>query len=286
MTLYFNLLEKQININSQRQHNVSGIVSFWNRIKPEQLNMTIPSSNQQKEIVSLSGGFELPIEPPSVRVTNESIINCDSRPLNLDVLLGEIIAKIPIVLAELVIQINIDSQIDLHERIYRLHRTKKQLRITKCALLQNTNILLIKGIVRNYIEFYKNPPKYSSHISGNLQETYVDIPFKCTTSIIFNGTQPAAIIPNSINEVSYGTQSKIDTYEQEEADNSWHINQISTAFYNEQPFCEIVSNRIVELDEINNSILSSTIIEEKLVIDITIKILQYRQVAIVSIPKK
>lgn len=282
MTLYFNLLEKQINT----QHNTTGIISFWNRIKPEQLNTPKSASNQSKEAVPLSGGLEPPIETPSVRVINESIINCDNRPLNSDVLLGEIIAKIPVVLAELVIQINIDSQIDLHERIYRLHRTKKQLRVTKCTLLQNTNILLIKGIVRNYIEFYKNPHKYSSQISGNLQETYVDIPFKCTTSIIFNGTQPAAIIPNSINEFAYGTQLKMDTYEQEEADNFCHINQISTAFYNEQPFCEMVSNRIVELDEVNNSILSSTIIEEKLVIDITIKILQYHQVAIISIPKK
>lgn len=246
--------------------------------------MTLYYKLLEKHIYSQQTAAETTAETPSVFVINESIIRCDDRPLKSDTLPDEIIAKIPVMLAEFIVQLNIDSRINLHERIQRLHRTKKQLRVTKCALLQNTNILLIKGFIRNYLEFYKNQRTPSSQPCGTLQETYVDIPFKCTASIAFSGIQPAAVIPSSVNEFDYNSHLK--PYEQEESEDFWQINQISTAFYNEQPFCEIVSSRIVELDDINNSSVSSTVIEEKLIIDIALKILQYRQVAIASVSKQ
>lgn len=280
MTLYFKLLEKHI----YSQQNTAGFISFRSGSKPEQTSPKIPTANQTLEIKPMPLAIETTAEPPSVFVTKESVVRCDNRPLNSDMLPDEIIAKIPVVLAEFIIQLNIDSRIDLHERIQHLHRTKKQLRVTKCVLLQNTNILLIKGVVRNHLEFYKSQSSHSSRLFGNLQETYVDIPFQCTTSVFFNGAQPAIIIPSSVNEFAYGARP--NPYEQEETEDFWQINQISTAFYNEQPFCEMASSRIVELDDIDSRSWHSTVIEEKLIIDLTLKILQYRQVMITSVSKK
>lgn len=69
------------------------------------------------------------------------------------------------------------------------------------------------------------------------------------------------------------------------------FNQISTEFFNELPFCELISSRIVEFDEYINreKLLGKKVpfegkeffsIEEKMVISLTLKILQNRQVAV------
>jgi hypothetical protein len=78
----------------------------------------------------------------------------------------------------------------------------------------------------------------------------------------------------------------METPNHNDLDDYWQLNQISTAFYNEHPFCEIASSKIVELDIIHNNNLASSMIEENLVLYITLKILQYRQVAVSSSTKK
>ena len=68
-------------------------------------------------------------------------------------------------------------------------------------------------------------------------------------------------------------------------------NQVSTEFFNELPYCDLVSATIVELDEALNPTFPPfkevpfeermfERIEEKMVLDLTLKILQNRQVAI------
>ncbi|KJS81133.1 MAG: hypothetical protein JM58_17900, partial [Peptococcaceae bacterium BICA1-8] len=73
-------------------------------------------------------------------------------------------------------------------------------------------------------------------------------------------------------------------------------NQISTEFFTERPFCELISSRIVEFDEFVDrrrpaphekiqlpfEEKSFTQIEEKMVVFLTLKLLQKRQVAIPS----
>jgi hypothetical protein len=73
------------------------------------------------------------------------------------------------------------------------------------------------------------------------------------------------------------------------------FNQISDEFFNELPFCELLSSRIVEFDELINRRRPSDIdlpfeerlfrkIEEKMVIELRLKILQNRQVTIPRTP--
>jgi hypothetical protein len=70
------------------------------------------------------------------------------------------------------------------------------------------------------------------------------------------------------------------------------FNQINNEFFNELPFCELVSSRIVEYDEYLNRAplaggpfeeMTFTQIEEKMVIFITLKILQNQQVTVAAV---
>jgi hypothetical protein len=298
--LYRKILEKRID----NQQNVEGIISFWNKwqstahlqnkfMQPEDNASKIKNTEYFKPVstnsnTSLSEAVQTGLKPltPNVKVTNETIISCENSPLIMDALMDEVIAKIPVVLAEFVIQLNVDSVIDLHEPIYQLHKSKKHLHITKCQLIQNTNILFIKGFVRNSIEYYKSSSKVPSLLDNKLRDCCVDIPFKCTTAVFFNGILPAAIIPSNVQEFEFGQHLIMETPNHNDLDDYWQLNQISTAFYNEHPFCEIASSKIVELDIIHNNNLASSMIEENLVLYITLKILQYRQVAVSSSTKK
>jgi len=67
------------------------------------------------------------------------------------------------------------------------------------------------------------------------------------------------------------------------------MKKASTEFFNERPFCELISATITEFDEFLNRMrpvgvalpfeeIEFATIEEKMVIDLTIKVLQNRQV--------
>jgi len=257
MTLYLNFLEKNINSRSPNQVILG--------------NQGIPINQEYKGKA----------RPATVRVTSEAVINCENNSLQANTLKKGVVAKIPVILAELTVEFNVNSEIDLHMPIYQIHNTKKQLKLTKCVLLQSTNMLFIEGYVKNTIEYYTNAWSDWRSTCGNLKYCTVDIPFRCSTAIFFNGTQPAEVIPNRVNEIEFRVQqSASDLICQEYPDDFTQFNQISTSFYNELPFCELVSSKVVEMDEIKKSIFPFTVIEEKLVVCIMLKLLQYRKVAI------
>ncbi|QNB45147.1 hypothetical protein BR63_01705 [Thermanaerosceptrum fracticalcis] len=234
----------------------------------------------------------LPSQPDSVKVTSEAIINCGNTPCPINALGKGAVAKIPVVLAELTIQLNVEATIDLPEQASEIKNMKKHLKITECTLLKNTNILFIRGFVGKKFEYSTSNYARGNGLSGEIRHCIVNIPFKCTTNVAFNGIEPAPAISNDMKEFPFFKKHdflEADFCDQAEISSGDFTvsNQISTAFYNEMPFCEITNSRIVEFDEfLNTQCPASTqettfnSIEEKMVIYLTLKILQYRQVAI------
>jgi hypothetical protein len=213
-----------------------------------------------------------------------------------DVLIKGVIAKIPVVLAELAIQVNVDSTITLPEPALEIKQIKKRLKVTQCMLLQDTNKLFIRGFVRKNIEYATRSCSNTVGFCGDIRHCTVDIPFRCVTPVTFNVKRPAPLRFNTTEEFEYfRTQSLplTDFAEKDQlaAGDFSEFNQITNEYFNELPFCELISSKITEFDEFINRTrpvgvelpfeeLEFEVIDEKMVIDITLKLLQNRQVAI------
>ncbi|KXG76119.1 CsxC family protein [Thermotalea metallivorans] len=231
-----------------------------------------------------------------VKVTGGTTSDCVNQPVPITSLRSGAIVKIPVVLAELTVQINVDSIIDLPEPAWEIKNIKKHVKITQCLLLQDTNMLFIKGFVRKNIDYTTRECSNSQGFCGDIKHCTVDVPFSCTTPVNFNGIAPIPPVPRTKTEFEYFKRQDLSGPGFAEKDELLsgdlsEFNQISTEYFNELPFCELISSRIVEFDEFLNPIHPKFIkapfeekffrsIEEKMVIFLTLKILQNRQVAI------
>ncbi len=235
-----------------------------------------------------------PCEKRCAEVEGQTVETCENRPVGLEPITTPVVAKLPVVLAEMTIRFNVVSTIELPEKAIEIKNIKKRIKITQCMLLQNTDVLFIKGFVRKNIDYSVRDCSNSEAICGDIRHCTVDVPFQCTTNVVFNGTQPKPVINTSQSEFEY---FKVEELPKGFADKDKLLsgdlseyNQESTEYFNELPFCELISSRIVEFDEY---ICRSKIhgkapfeekefkkIEEKMVIYLTLKLLQLRQVAI------
>lgn len=237
-----------------------------------------------------------PESETKVSVVGETICKCPSTPINIQAITSGVVAKIPVVLAELTVRANISSTIKLPEYACEIKNTKKRVKVTQCFLLDDTGMLFIKGFIRKDIQYSTLTDSINGGFCGGLRHFTADVPFSCTTDVIFNGISPAPILVNTSSEFAYsikqdlcgqefGTKDKLLSSDKTE------YNQISTEFFNDLPYCDLVSAHIVELDEALNPSFPQlnektfeerkfNIVEEKIVLDLTIKILQNRQVTI------
>ncbi len=218
---------------------------------------------------------------------------CTNEPVAITPLEGPVPVKIPVVLAELTLQIHIMSNIDLPEPALEIKNIKKRVKITQCLLLQDTNVLFISGFIRKNIDYSTLACGNTEGVCGDIRHCTVDVPFRCTTPVTFNGIAPEFLGINTSNEFEYfKTENLPSNFAEKDKLLSGDLseyNQISTEFFNELPFCELISSRIVEFDEyLNRAFVEGTpfeervftSIEEKMVVFLTLKILQNRQVLV------
>lgn len=181
-----------------------------------------------------------------------------------------VIAKIPVVLAQLIIPINITSVVDLPEEAIKIRDINKRLNLIECVLLQPTNILFIKGFINKNVEYSTTGFLNLKSIPGRVNNHTIDIPFECSTAVSFF-TQPLDPIENT-KEVFQYLENDLSIF-----------NQLSEEFFNEIPFCKLLSSKIVEFDELispedseNNFIQ----IQEKMVVEIRLEVLQNQPIVI------
>src|SRR5690606_28134761 len=124
----------------------------------------------------------------------------------------------------------------------------------------------------------------------------VDIPFQCITEIKKFLTPPVMPATNNRSEFDFLITKPMPTGHPEkdeyQSNDLSQFHQESSQFYNELPFCELISSKIIEWDEaIDRSPLPGTSpigegyftkVEEKMVLDIMIKVMQKQQVRISS----
>lgn len=252
-----------------------------------------------------------------------------------------VIAKIPVVLAEIEVQIDVHSTITLPEEALEIKQIYKRLKLTQCRLLQTFRDkrqwdkdwgrdwdkdwdcekdwdddwdkqddkhkdkhfkkhrfpkfkLFLEGFVRKNIEYASVECKDRFGVCGDIRHCTVDVPFSCVTTIEkFNGSPPLPIVFNEKKEFEYFKSSPLPPKFPEKdhllSGDLSEFNQCSLEYFNELPFCELISSKICELDEylglkqVHGAPFEERTFREfseKMVIDLTLKILQNQQVFI------
>ena len=284
--------------------------SYDKQIKPNDIFKEFGKrDNNFKDFGKKDGDF---LPKACVNVSGGEITDCVNTPVEINPLLTGAVVKVPAVLAEFTVQFNVNSTIDLPEPVTEIKSIGKRLKITQCLLLQNTNMLFIEGYVRKNIQYATRKCSNSEGVCGDIRHCSVDVPFKCATPVTFNGLEPLPVIPGSTKGFEYLAEFDVEGPQFANKDrlqtaDFTEFNQISTEFFNELPFCELISSRIVEFDEFldprflakekyygdkKDKICCDKIakvpfeeiefcsIKEKMVIFLTLKVLQNRQVAI------
>lgn len=215
-----------------------------------------------------------------------------------DISTGKMIAKIPIIIAELTLQANVNTTIKFPKPVLEIKEVKKQMKIMQSRLLLPTNKLFIKGAIRKNILYVS--PDNSHHVknsdSHNLCSLTIDIPIQFVTEIKKYMSKPVMPKINEVQEFEFFATKPLPTECSEKdsfiSNDLPHFQQFSKQHNNELPYCELVSSKIMEWDEpiYNHSLPSKTPIKEvcftkmgeKMIVDLTIKVLQCQQVCITS----
>jgi len=221
-----------------------------------------------------------------------------NTPLTPQITPGPSIAKVPIVLAETTVQVDLDSTIELPEHALEIKRIKKNLKLVQARLLLPTNKLFLKGFVRKNIQFAA--PKHGSHhgVQSDIKSFTVDIPFKVVTELEFIRKPEFKALPDS-KEFSFFSSEPLPLgfgkNDNLLSGDFSEFNQISAEVFNELPFVELLSSKFIETDEFLDRKMGHvfsddhkidapfeegtfTKIEEKLVIELSLKVLQNQQV--------
>ncbi|PAV30532.1 DUF3794 domain-containing protein [Virgibacillus profundi] len=231
---------------------------------------------------------------------SSNISECHNQPITPHVSIGRIYTKLPVVLAELTLQMNLDARITFPEPVLEIKDIKKRVNLTQCRLLLPTSKLFIKGFVRKNIQ-YASPTKdieesTTKSVASDLHSFTVDIPFECVTEISDFLSMPAMPKINKRDEFDFGVSKALPPGYPEKDElltsDLSQFHQESKQFYNELPYCELLSSKIIEWDEAVDRVPLPdtapfhegyfTTVEEKMVLDICLKVLQNQQIRVTS----
>ncbi|HUW65624.1 MAG TPA: hypothetical protein VMW83_13220 [Spirochaetia bacterium] len=207
-----------------------------------------------------------------------------------------VVGKIPVVLQEITVQIDVLANITLDERAIEIKRVKNRLKLVQCRLLQPTGKLFLRGFVRQNIEYAAEPKEVTPTTAcGDILDCIVDIPFECLTDITTFINPPVFGGFNSSNEFEYFKSTRLPHQFPEKerllAGDLSEFNQQTVESFTEIPFCELLSTRITHFLEFihrepirHGPFEERTFhrIEEKIDIELTLKILQNQQVCVAA----
>lgn len=211
---------------------------------------------------------------------------------------GPLVAKLPVVLAQREIQIDVEAEFRLKEPFYEIKRIKKNVFLTQCRLLPRSGViedgvpvtgkLFISGFVRKNIEYATADCVDKKIVSGRIAHTTVDTPFTAVTEVQY-------VVPPIVNR--RGTQREIDLLSSCSCNDCKEpiigksrcdLSFEDSVVFTEKPYCELEGVRIIEDDlerdpichHNNPEVQLFNKIIEKMVIYINVKVLQLQQVTI------
>jgi len=215
---------------------------------------------------------------------------------------GPVFVKIPVVLAEINITIPVEATITLDQPAMEIKRIKKNVFLTQSRIIPffqecapDTGILFIEGFIRKNIEYATKTCSIieSPNVCGDIRCCTVEVPFNFTTRINF--IREPIFIENDIqSELEFFTdklQGCDACSDPVIGHNPCGQSFFSTEFFNEKPFTELVRADIAEVDIHINPTISCIVpaeqiftgFTEKIVVNLTLKVLQEQQVKIAAL---
>ncbi len=215
---------------------------------------------------------------------------------------GPVFVKIPVVLAEINIAIPVEATITLDQPAMEIKRIKKNVFLTQSRIIPffqecapDTGILFIAGFIRKNIEYATKTCSIieSPNVCGDIRCCTVEVPFNFTTRINF--IREPIFIENGIqSELEFFTdklQGCNACSDPVIGHNPCGQSFFSTEFFNEKPFTELVRADIAEVDIHINPTISCIVpaeqifteFTEKIVVNLTLKVLQEQQVKIAAL---
>jgi hypothetical protein len=217
---------------------------------------------------------------------------------------GPVYLKLPVLLAETNITIPVEATITLDRNVKEIKRIKKNVYLTQSRLIPNfptatpptTAILFIEGFIRKNIEYATQDctTAGTQNFCGDIRHCTVEVPFSFTTVIdvlratpIFNpNTNPQEL--EFFTDKLQGCDICADpVLGRNPCDQSFQFTEI----FNEKPYVELESAVVTEVDIHTNPTFrcetpteqSFTQLTEKVVINLTLKVLQNQQVRVQSL---
>ena len=215
---------------------------------------------------------------------------------------GEVVVKIPVVLAETNITIPVEATITLDEPAIEVKRIRKNVFLTQSRIIPfsqdnrpDTGILFIAGFIRKNIEYATKTctTKGTSNVCGDIRHCTVEVPFNFTTRINF--IREAIFVENTTpSELEFFTDKLRgcdDCSDPVIGRNPCDQSLFFTENFNEKPFTELVRADITEVDihtDPSSNCTSPTEqrftkLTEKVVVNLTLKVLQKQQVKITAV---
>ncbi len=199
------------------------------------------------------------------------------------------IIKAPAVLAKTTIQIVVEANIPLNPPAVEIKRISKDVFITQCKLVPSDfgkeicpgvftvkrAKLFIEGYIRKDIEYA------TADCNGVIRDRIATVPFSG-----FADLKGDDFLLYPILGESSGSKSRfIDPKNSEipRLDKYFFENSV---YYNEQPYCELISANFFELDFSPHPTNAGNMFDslrEKIVLDLTLEVLQLRQVRVDSV---
>ena len=229
-------------------------------------------------------------------------------------LANQVIMKVPITLAERNVTTSLSANINFPHPVLEIKDIKKRVKIVQCSLVLEPALtvaqsfdrvdghLFLKGFVRKNIQ-YASPTHHSSDdscVSSSIKSLTTDIPFECVVTL------PAGDFISPPQRPVLNARAEFDFFRAQNLGHGFpekdqllssdlsQFHQQSTQFYNELPFCELISSTITEWDEaVDRQPLHGNApfeegyfhrIVEKIFLQFTIKILQNQQARVTVNP--
>ena len=215
---------------------------------------------------------------------------------------GPVVVKIPVVIAETNITIPVEAIIKLDYPAIEIKRIRKNVYLTQSRVIPfsqdgefGTGILFIAGFIRKNIEYAtKTCSKYgSNNVCGNIRHCTVEVPFNFTTRITFLRTPIFVANPPQVELGFFTDRNKscdacADPFiGRNVCDQSF----FNSEYFNEKPFTELVRADIAEVDIHTDPFRDCenpteqvfNKITEKIVVNLTLKVLQNQQVNVTAL---
>ena len=234
--------------------------------------------------------------------TSISQVECFTKESSSDVnedSLENLLVKIPVVLADINVIFNMETNLKLDRLAKEIKSIKKNVFLTQSCIVNfleyeepNTVILFIKGFIRNNIEYISSNynVKGIKKNSGHIRYCIVESPFEFNTKITLSREPILSknFTKNELEFCNYKSSEYDSTSNNFSELNLCNEGSLFTEIFNEKPFIELIRADIIEVDVKKNSILkdipnieeSVTNIIEKSVVNLALKVLQRQEVKI------